>query len=398
MTSHHDLIIIGGGCAGLSLAARLGSYGADAPRTLVVDSRAGYSNDRTWCFWRLPGAAATELVEYEWPEFRVAGAGREEVVDCAETPYCAIPGDRFYEASRQAMGRSERVELIHRAPVYGAVGGGPGRWEVETPGGRYTATHVVDTRPGRAPRQGDALLWQSFLGAEVEVSQGAFDARQVTLMDFGEAPGQRMVFSYILPFSARRALVEVTEFSPYAVAPGELEPLLRGALARLGLGEEVRRVRTEEGVLPMGMVGAAPGGVGWGDGRMSYVQAGVAGGGARACTGYAFQRIQRWAARCAEHLMEHGSPVGHEKDPATLAFLDHLFLRVLRDRPQLAPRLFAQLFGEAATGSVLRFLGDRATAGDILRVVAALPPGPFVKALVGLCAEPAAAWRESFVS
>jgi lycopene beta-cyclase len=96
--------------------------------------------------------------------------------------------------------------------------------------------------------------------------------------------------------------------------------------------------------------------------------------------------------------MADGSPVGHAKDPATLAFLDHLFLRVLRDRPELAPRLFAQLFGEAATGSVLRFLGDRATAGDILRVVAALPPGPFVKALGSLCAEPAAAWRESFVS
>lgn len=398
MTNHYDLIILGGGCAGLSLAARLSGHGGGAPRTLVVDGRAGYGNDRTWCFWRLPGAAAQELVAYEWREFRVAGAGREELVDCSATPYCAVPGDRFYEASLAAMGRCGRVELVHAAPVYGAVGGGPGRWEVVTPQGSYTATHVVDTRPARAPRQGDAVLWQSFLGAEVEVGRGVFDARRVTLMDFGETPGQRMVFTYILPFSAHRALVEITEFSAVAVAPAELQPLLRGALERLAPGAESRTVRTESGVLPMGMTGAVPAGVRMGDGRLSYVPAGVAGGGARACTGYAFQRIQRWAARCAEHLMEHGSPVGHEKDPATLAFLDHLFLRVLRDRPQLAPRLFAQLFGEAATGSVLRFLGDRATAGDILRVVAALPPGPFVKALGSLCAEPAAAWRESFVS
>jgi len=268
---------------------------------------------------------------------------------------------------------------------------------VTTPAGSYTASAVVDTRPARAPRQGDALLWQSFLGVEVESSRGVFNARQVTLMDFGDISGPRMVFTYILPFSAHRALVEITEFSPDAVVPGMLQPLLRGALERLALGADSRTVRTEAGVLPMGMMGAA-GGVGRGDGRWSYVQAGVAGGGARSCTGYAFQRIQRWAERCAGHLMEHGSPVGHGKDLATMAFLDHLFLRVLRDRPQLAPRLFTQLFGEAATGSVLRFLGDRATAADVLRVVAALPPGPFVKALASVCAEPAAAWRESFVS
>jgi len=130
MTNHHDLIIIGGGCAGLSLAARLSGYGSGAPRTLVVDSRAGYTNDRTWCFWRLPGTVGAELAQHEWREFRVAGAGREEVVDCTATPYCAIPGDRFYEASLAAVGRSGQVELVHHAPVYGAVGGGPdvGRW------------------------------------------------------------------------------------------------------------------------------------------------------------------------------------------------------------------------------------------------------------------------------
>ncbi|MBZ2180124.1 MAG: hypothetical protein K7J47_20755 [Acidobacteria bacterium] len=398
MRSHHDLIIIGGGCAGLSLAARLSSYGEDAPRTLVVDSRAGYSNDRTWCFWRLPGTLAQELVEYEWSQFRIAGAGKEVRVDCSATPYCAIPAERFYWNSLAAISGNERIGLVNQAPVHGVVGGGPGRWEVETAAGSYSATNVVDTRPARAPRQGDALLWQSFLGVEVEYEKGSFDARQVTLMDFGGTPGQRMVFTYILPFDARRALVEITEFSPYAVVPGELQPLLRGALDRLVPGREGRVVRTESGVLPMGMLGASPGGVQWGDGRWSYVQAGVAGGGARSCTGYAFQRIQRWAERCALQIREHGSPVGHAKDPVTLAFLDHLFLRVLRDRPQLAPQLFAQLFGKAATGSVLRFLGDWATAADIVRVVAALPPGPFVKALMSLCAEPAAAWRESLVS
>lgn len=164
MTNHHDLIIIGGGCAGLSLAARLIRYGVDAPRTLVVDSRTSYTNDRTWCFWRLPGAAALDLVQYEWPSFRVAGGGREVAVDCSATPYCAIRGDRFYQSSLESMGGSERVRLVHSAPVYGAVGGGPGRWEVTTPAGSYTATAVVDTRPARAPGRGTRCCGRVFWG------------------------------------------------------------------------------------------------------------------------------------------------------------------------------------------------------------------------------------------
>ena len=46
----YDLIIIGGGCAGLSLARRL-IEDESTLRVLILEHRDAYSDDRTWCFW-----------------------------------------------------------------------------------------------------------------------------------------------------------------------------------------------------------------------------------------------------------------------------------------------------------------------------------------------------------
>ncbi len=53
MNQHFDLVIIGGGCAGLSLAYQLSQFGENCPKTLIIEERELYTNDRTWCFWDL---------------------------------------------------------------------------------------------------------------------------------------------------------------------------------------------------------------------------------------------------------------------------------------------------------------------------------------------------------
>jgi lycopene beta-cyclase len=81
-----------------------------------------------------------------------------------------------------------------------------------------------------------------------------------------------------------------------------------------------------------------------------------------------------------------------------MALLDHLFLHVLREDTHRAAELFTQLFANAPTPAVLRFLSDRPSVLDVLHVVAGLPAGPFVKKLASMCIGRASALRESFVS
>jgi len=48
-----DLLILGGGCAGLSLGDRLAEQPSRPGGTMIIEARQAYVNDRTWCFGRL---------------------------------------------------------------------------------------------------------------------------------------------------------------------------------------------------------------------------------------------------------------------------------------------------------------------------------------------------------
>jgi len=113
----------------------------------------------------------------------------------------------------------------------------------------------------------------------------------------------------------------------------------------------------------------------------TFVRAGLLAGGARASSGYAFQRIQRWAEVCARSLAEGHGPRPHAADGWILSRMDSLFLQVLRHRPELAPTLFLAMFRQVAPARLARFLSDQATLLDNLAIIAALPAGPFLREL-----------------
>ena len=95
MQTESDILILGGGCAGLSLALRLAADGENCPSTVILESRSHYSNDRTWCFWDDGSAHLRGLVQHRWPMVTLAHGGRRVSVDCHTIPYAMIPGENF---------------------------------------------------------------------------------------------------------------------------------------------------------------------------------------------------------------------------------------------------------------------------------------------------------------
>lgn len=370
-----DLLILGGGAAGLSLARRLAEQGETAPRTLVLESRAAYVDDRTWCFWTQPSARLPHLVRRRWAKVSLASRTERVVVDCAEFPYALLPSGGFYEESSGLIARSERVRLALGVRVLGEPRKVGGLWEADTSAGVRRARWVVDTRPPAVPAEGAAVLWQSFLGVEIESDGPVFDPAVAEIMHFTEGEAGQILFHYVLPLSPTRALLEVTAFSPAPAGPD----VFRAELARLirqRLGERPYRTRREEhGILPMGLPPPKPAA------DPTFVRAGLMAGGARASSGYAFQRIQRWAETCARSLAEGLGPRAHAPDGWILSRMDALFLQVLRRRPELAPILFLAMFRKVAPARLARFMSDQGTWLDDLAVIAALPPGPFLREL-----------------
>ena len=201
-------------------------------------------------------------------------------------------------------------------------------------------------------------------------------------MDFRAPQADGPHFVYLLPLSATEALVENTYLYPFSPPVArhrqEVADYLR---MRYGLRPGSFEVIEEESGSIAMSTGRPPASAG---SRVTPI--GLAGGAARPSSGYAFLRIQRQARDLAGRVMAGEDP-GPEQarralGPAKYRFFDAIFLRTLIDRPDLAPRIFAGMFERAGAAAVVRFLGERSTPMDDLRIVGALPKLPFVASAI----------------
>ncbi|WP_131113410.1 lycopene cyclase family protein [Lichenihabitans psoromatis] len=372
MQGDFDLVILGGGCAGLSLARRLTALGRQAPRTLVLERRTAYADDRTWCFWDDGSMGLNHLVRHSWATMRVKTEDAAVLVECGDAPYRMLGAAAFYAEALGAIEASDRVEIALGSEISAEPRKTGEVWSLETATGSVTAHRIVDTRPFRRPVRGGATLWQSFYGREIDCEAGVFNPACVDLMDFAPVEKGRIQFTYVLPVSTRRALIETTVFDADPWDRADLRADLDEAVADRVGGQSFTIVREEHGVLPMGTPRVS---------RLqdpTFIHAGLDAGGARPSSGYAFRRIQAWAQACASAIATGKPLVGHAEDPLMLRAMDALFLSVMRSRPDVAPGLFVALFGKADTRRLIRFMSDGGNLIDYTSVALALPAWLFL--------------------
>jgi lycopene beta-cyclase len=226
--------------------------------------------------------------------------------------------------------------------------------------------------PGRGPLRPVRLV-QAFRGVWVETAPEAgdvVDTSAATLLDFSTDDGPDLGFSYVLPVTTRTALVMAVRMGVAVETPDPVP-----AVARVVGGSAWQAVAEEHGVTPL-LSPPRPRREG---NRLLAI--GVRGGRARPSTGYAVTRIEADAAATVRSLRRNGHPFGTVDDTRGDQVLDAIWLHALaREGAGLEPA-FLRLFTRAPVDSVLRFLDGQARARDTARVVAALPKGPFLRAL-----------------
>ena len=368
MSLDTDVLILGGGCAGLSLAVALAQQ-APALRVSVLESREEYRRDRTWCYWNTTMHPFSALATHRWHRWRVRNARAEAVQASQRVTYNHLPADRFYSFATDALRRAGQ-QLSLGCEVSAVVAEPEGHTAVETNLGRLRATWVFDSRPQRPVTQQPKLL-QRFTGWHVETEHACFDSRTVDLMDFqGSCDRNRLPFLYMLPFSPTEALVEATFLDAPELGMPDAEAMLQETLRQANAGS-YRIVYREEGSLPMGgMQHPSRSGAAY--------DIGIRGGRIKASSGYAFQRIQRQSTAIANAL-SRGLPPPRRVEPAYYDLLDRLFLQALCRFPERASEYFLTLFQRVPPEPLVRFLSETANPVDIARVMLALPARDFLQ-------------------
>ncbi|GAA4656941.1 lycopene cyclase family protein [Streptomyces youssoufiensis] len=352
-----DVVIIGGGAAGLSLAHHLTGI---APVT-VIEPPHGPPRpaERTWCYWHAGDDGLGEAVSASWSVLRVHGVdGCPVTVEPAPLTYRMV---RSTDLERLVHGRLARSGggRVLRATAE-SVRGVPGGAEVRCtlPDGRsltLRARRVFDSRPLSALPPARTHLLQHFRGWFVRTATHQFDPAVADLMDFRvPQPARGLAFGYVLPLAPDRALVEYTEFSRDALTTEAYESAL-GHYCRdvLGLGA-LTVERAEQGVIPMT------------DARFprragtAVARIGTAGGATRPATGYTFAAVQRQSRAIAAALRDGRETLPAPHGRRALA-MDAMLLRALDTGRVYGPAFFTDLFRQVPTERLLRFL-DGATS------------------------------------
>jgi lycopene beta-cyclase len=367
-----QVVIIGGGCAGLSLGSRLAQT-PKAPSTIIIEPRVEYAEDRTWCFWSNEGSHHNHLPLTRWSKVHVSYRESMVTVNLKRDRYQMLRSMDFYQDKCESIAKSTDVELQMGEKVTTVTRSMDGYWITETNVGVYRSEFVIDTRPMGAGADSPPCLWQTFLGLEIECDQSTFDCDTAHLMDFADVVDGNIPFIYLLPVSDRQALVELTSISRNRLDPETMVGDLRIAITKMVGAANYRIVRTESGAIPMGLAQIAR------DRASTYVNIGVTEGSARPSSGYAFCRIQRWADACCESLLNGKPPLNPLIDSAIVRFMDKVFLQVVRNQPHMGPEIFVRMFKNVPMSRLIRFLIDKPTVVDAISIIASLPKIVFLK-------------------
>ncbi len=371
MSLDTDVLILGGGCAGLSLATALAKQ-APHLRVHILESRQSYRRDRTWCFWNTEPHLFTAGVSHRWDAWRVRHAGSEVRQRSNRYTYEYLAADQFYRLATDTVRNAGHVLSmgVHAC----AIRSKDNHVEADTDAGLLSARWVFDSRP-RDSSVSKPVLIQRFLGWHISTTEPCFDPSVVELMDFQphEVSG-RTVFFYVLPFSATEALVEATFLDDPALPQPEAELVLRRFLGRMPTGG-YQVLYTETGALPMGEQkperSKEP--------QSRVVEIGTRGGRVKPSSGYAFLRIQRQSTALAKALAA-GSSLPSRFESPLYSVLDSVFLRALQLDSARAPVYFLALFRRIPPDILVRFLSETAGLTESLRVMQALPKLDFLQA------------------
>jgi lycopene beta-cyclase len=362
-----DIAIIGGGNAGLTLAAQLASQ-AKPPSTVVIEPQTPAQRDCSWGLWALDEQAnqLNQATKGRWRQWQLIDHHSRIVHSSDQYSYLSL-SSADYLRDRAAQ-LHEPISLVQEAVT--DLQAGQNRTTVKTDQQRYSAKTVYDSRPPKIAENG---LRQHFFGWHIHSKQPIKNPHIATLMDFRVDQSRGLHFIYALPYSDHQMLVESTLIS----ATVEPQDWYRNAIEQW-LQEhsiEVAEIINEEmGVIPMDSLITDP------TAEPLAAPIGAASGAVRRSSGYAFQHIQlqtrQLAAGIAQGNMSVPTPIS-----SRLTAMDKIFNGVLLSRPELGVSMYMRMAKALNGDQFARFMLGQATIRDWLHVIAAMPKGPFIKQL-----------------
>ena len=349
-----DYVIIGGGCAGLSLAYELETHEKFKDRTLaIIEPRNDYIRDKTWSFWKVAAHNFEDCVKKSWNNFSVNIPDQTKYVQCDHLPYQSIDSGLFYQKIINTLKKNTNINFFKNIN------------EISTENS-FVFNSVSDVSDSKNH------LWQHFSGIEIETNKDLFDDQIFNLMDFDCEQRDSVHFFYTLPFSKKNALIETTWISDlnhpsnqdYSI---QLEDYIKNKLKIKNYEIKFK----ETGVIPLFHPKDIK--------KINWMEIGTAGGMTRLSTGYTFMNIQNQSKYIRENF-ENIKKINNFTVNSKYKFLDNIFLKVLKKNSSKMPQVFFKMFN-CSPSTVINFLSNKSNIYEDISIILKMPKLLFIKEL-----------------
>ncbi|MDG2403847.1 MAG: lycopene cyclase family protein [Paracoccaceae bacterium] len=345
------IVVIGDGCAGLSLAAKADLL-PEYALAIVAPRPEPPETDHIWGMWQMDWLKdVVPLARKKWQKWLIITAETKVLMQADTHPYHALTRQTWLAHCKQ------------RAAQYGVTFHDGMSKLADLP-----AQQVFDSRP---PKRRQNMMLQHFIGWQVRAASGSFDDSTAILMDFRCDQSRGMHFIYCLPFSDCEALVESTLISPRLEPDAFYETAISNWLTDCAGLMDFEITQTEKGAIPLGLMARH-------DPNLQGI--GGNGGAIRPSSGYAFSFIQKQIARAVAQVANGGQLQFGRPHKTIDLWMDRVFLAVLRHQPEHAPEIFTKMATRLTGDEFALFLSGEADMTLRAKVVTAMPPLPFLRA------------------
>ena len=350
-----DYIIIGGGCAGLSLAYELEIHKKLANKTLaIIEPRTEYKRDKTWSFWKVFEHNFDDCVKKNWKNFSINLPSDTKHLECNNFPYQSIDSELFYKKIINKLKENKNISFFKDIKDI-----------------NQNNSFIFNSVPSL--KTDDNSLWQHFCGVEIKTKDNIFDDGIINLMDFDCEQKGSVHFFYTLPFEKNKALVETTWLSK--MSDGSLKDYdiqIKNYIEKNLKIKNYEIIYKEEGAIPL----FYPPNIN----EKNKINIGTAGGMTRLSTGYTFLNIQEHSKYIRENIDNITNTKTFEIGKK-YQFLDKIFLRVLEKHPKKMPNIFYNMF-KASSDTVIKFLSNKSNIAEDISVILKMPKRIFISALI----------------
>jgi lycopene beta-cyclase len=346
--------IIGGGCAGLSLAYELDIHKKLDNKTLaIIEPRLEYKKDKTWSFWKVSPHNFEDCIKKSWQNFSINIPNKTKYLECNDYPYQSIDSGLFYEKIINKLKQNKNISFFKDIKDV-----------------KLENSFVFNSVP--VLKVNEDSLWQHFCGVEIETKNNFFDDKIINLMDFDCEQRDSVHFFYTLPYDKNKALVETTWLSKMKDnSQKDYDLQIKDYVEKHLNLKDYRITYKEAGAIPLFYPS--------GTNSLNKINIGTAGGMTRLSTGYTFPNIQEHSKYIRKNI-ENITTVKTFEISKKYRLLDKIFLKVLKKHPEKMPDIFFKMFN-GSSKTVIKFLSNKSNFLEDLSIILKMPKWIFIKAL-----------------